>query len=450
MRAAEEALIGGGSSVEFLMERAGSGAADWVWRIAAGRKVTVLCGPGNNGGDGYVIARVLAERGLAVEVVAPLIAQTEAAKAARADWGGSPVANAEGSVLVDCLFGTGLTRPLTQEHRDLLAELAHAHDLAVAVDLPSGVESDSGCMLNKHLPHYDLTLALGAWKFAHWLMPASAMMGERRLVDIGIAPVANAAQLAKEPRFKAPARDTHKYARGLVAVVAGAMPGAAVLSSTAAMHGGAGYVKLFAENCSAQLPPDLVCDARPLAEALEDKRMSALLTGPGLGRDSTAQGRLALVLAADLPTVLDADALHLLTPALLEKRSAPLIVTPHAGEFATLCQAFGIAEDDKPATALALARAMKATVIAKGPDTLVAAPDGALTILPPASSWLSVAGTGDVLAGLVASRLATGEGAHQAALQAAALHAEAARLSGTAFTASMLVEHIPQAFARFL
>ena len=126
MQAAEQALIAGGETVESLMERAGTGAADWVWRVAAGRSVTVLCGPGNNGGDGYVIARVLAERGLSVAVIAPLEPATDAARAARGAWGGEVVAEACGSVLVDCLFGTGLSRPLGDDLLQALRAVAQA------------------------------------------------------------------------------------------------------------------------------------------------------------------------------------------------------------------------------------------------------------------------------------------------------------------------------------
>ncbi len=159
----------------------------------------MLCGPGNNGGDGYVIARVLRERGLAVQVVAPLEPKTEAAIAARRAWGGEPVATAQGAVLVDCLFGTGLGRPLDDDLLGLLRKLASTHQHAVAVDLPSGVDSDNGECLNPGLPRYDLTLALGAWKFAHWLMPAMDTMGDKRLVDIGVGKVAGAARLSSPP-----------------------------------------------------------------------------------------------------------------------------------------------------------------------------------------------------------------------------------------------------------
>ena len=164
MQAAEQALIDDGETVSSLMEIAGKGAADWVWRMAAHRPVTIMCGPGNNGGDGYVIARVLQERGLTVRVVAPFEPKTEAARAARSAWGGEPLAEAQGGVFVDCLFGSGLTRALDNELAARLCALSQAHEFCIAVDVPSGVDSDSGELLNDTLPVYDLTVALGAWK----------------------------------------------------------------------------------------------------------------------------------------------------------------------------------------------------------------------------------------------------------------------------------------------
>jgi len=451
MRAAEDALIAGGTSVAELMKRAGAGAAEWVWRMAGGssggRPVTVLCGPGNNGGDGYVIARVLAARGVPVSVVAPLAPVTEAAKAARAGWGGETAPFAEGAVLVDCLFGTGLTRALSDDHAGLLQGLAAAHPFRIAVDLPSGVESDSGAALNDDLPHYDLTLGLGAWKRAHWLMPACARMGERRLVAIGLSPVQGAGRLVGRPHLHAPEPDSHKYARGLLAVVGGTMPGATMMAARAAMHGGAGYVKLLAEKRPDGVPDNLVVETTPLADVLGDGRIDAVLVGPGLGRGQQSVARLEASLASGLPLVVDADALHLLTPARLRKRQAPLIVTPHGGELAALCQAFGVEPLGKVEQALALAQALGAVVVAKGADTLVAGPDGTLAFTIAASSWLSVAGTGDVLAGIIASRLATGTSPMQAAEQAVWLHGEAARLAGPVLTPDMLIAALPAAWS---
>jgi ADP-dependent NAD(P)H-hydrate dehydratase / NAD(P)H-hydrate epimerase len=446
MRTAEEALIAAGSSVETLMDIAGRGAADWVWRLAAHRPVTVLCGPGNNGGDGYVIAKALRERGCKVAVVAATDPKTEAARNARSLFGGEvfgPEARPNGEVLVDCLFGSGLTRALGEQHVALLGELACSHRQRVAIDLPSGIESDTGAPLNPGLPRYDLTVALGAWKFAHFLMPATPRMGVLKPISIGVAPVPGAAQLIGPPRLSAPPADTHKYRRGLLGVVTGDMPGASVLAATAAQRAGAGYVKLLGDRSGFALPPDLVLESRPLPEALSDTRLSALLVGPGLGRNARGRERLAIALAADRPTVLDADGLVLAWPAILDERTTPLIATPHGGELAALEAAFGLdPEPSKPARAQALAHASGMIVVAKGPDTLVAAPDGRLALAPLASSWLSTAGTGDVLAGLIASRLASGLDAFEAACEGVWLHAEAARRCGSAFTAGELAHSI--------
>jgi hydroxyethylthiazole kinase-like uncharacterized protein yjeF len=449
MVAAEQALIEGGSSVDELMQVAGHGAGELVWRISARRPVTVLCGPGNNGGDGYVIAELIRSRGVDVAVIAAREPGTDAARHARSLFAGpvlSPGAERHGEVFVDCLFGSGLSRGLPDDLMGELARLARSHDCTVAVDLPSGVESDSGALLNAGLPFYDVTIALGAWKFAHWIMPAAERMGARRLVDIGAASDGGARLLAR-PDLAGPAADSHKYTRGLLAVVGGAMPGAALLACAAAQRSGAGYVKLLTDVRAAS-PPELVIDDRPLPEALADPRIAAVLVGPGLGRDETARSRLAAVLGARRSAVIDADALLLLLP-----QHAPLeaVLTPHEGELAALERNFALAgQGSRRERALALAQATGAVVLLKGPDSLIAAPDGRLILAPCGSSWLSTAGTGDVLAGIIASRLATGANPFAAAREGLWLHGEAARLTGAAFTAGELAEAVRPAFSAAL
>lgn len=450
MREAEQALIDAGSSVDALMQVAGRGAAEWIWRMAGRHRVTVLCGPGNNGGDGYVIAEAIRERGGHVVAVAASEPATDACCNARALFGGEvlgPDAGIGGEVLVDCLFGTGLTRPLSQDHAALLTRLAATHPRRVAVDLPSGVQSDSGMVLGEGLPDYDLTIALGAWKFAHYLMPASARMGRLQRVSIGAGAVAGAARAICRPQVQAPAADAHKYRRGLLAVVGGAMPGAAVLAGIAAQGAGAGYVKLFAES-KRNVPADLVVDQGALSEVLADDRNTAVLVGPGLGRDAAARERLSVALADSVPVVVDADALVLLAPRHLAERAAPVIATPHEGELVALERAFALdGAGTRPDRALALAVASGMVIVAKGPDTVVAAPDGRIACASRASSWLSTAGTGDVLAGLIASRLATGVEAFAAACEGVWLHGEAARLCPPAFTAGQLAAAVPLALA---
>ncbi|WP_395395260.1 NAD(P)H-hydrate dehydratase [Novosphingobium sp. BL-8A] len=453
MRAAENALIAAGSSVEALMRIAGLGAAEWVWRVSAGRSVTVLCGLGNNGGDGYVIAEAIRERGGQVTVVAGGEPRTDAARDARSRYHGAVLgadAEAHGDVFVDCLYGSGLTRPLNPGDLALLLRLARAHHHRIALDLPSGVQSDTGMLLNQGLPGYDATLALGAWKFAHFLMPATAMMGRLRQVPIGVAPVDGAAVALAKPRIGVPAVDAHKYRRGLLAVVGGAMPGAAVLASLAAQGAGAGYVKLFADS-KRNVPADLVVDQSALIDVLTDDRNTAVLVGPGLGRDTTARERLTIALADRVPAVVDADGLVLLGPRHLTERGGATVVTPHEGELMTLERAFDCeGTGSKAERAVALAKAGGMIVVAKGPDTVIAAPDGRIACASRATSWLSTAGTGDVLAGCIASRLAAGVAGFAAACEGVWLHGEAARRCPPAFTAGQLRQMVPAALAACL
>ena len=452
MSEAEQALFDSGTSTTQLMELAAGGAAEWVRRVAAGRSVTVLCGPGNNGGDGYVIARKLREAGNIVEVIAPIAPQTDAARKAYSAWGGDVRGSggkAGGGVFVDCLFGNGLSRSLDAEHALLLRDCVARHAFSVAVDLPSGTASDSGDNLNERLPMFDLTLALGAWKFAHWSLPGRTRMGERRLVPIGIEPVEGAAHLITRPQIEAPLPDSQKYKRGLAAIVGGSMPGAAILSSRGAQRAGAGYVKLFAPHSHPSVTPDLVVDKTALDQALSDDRIDAILVGPGLGRDEMAKDRLATAIGAGRPMVLDADALVLLAPDMLS-RDLSALMTPHDGELEALCQSFGVVAKGRRNRATALARSAGAVVLAKGPDTVIAAPDGRVAIAKSAPSWLSTAGTGDVLAGVAVSRMANGADPFTAAKEAVWLHCEAARQCGPAFTADDIAHAIRGAIARCL
>ncbi|MEM9310403.1 MAG: NAD(P)H-hydrate dehydratase [Pseudomonadota bacterium] len=451
MRDAEQRIFDTGTSVGELMETAAKGAAEWIRRIGAGRAVSVLCGPGNNGGDGYVLARFLKEWGIAVQIVAPEPPKTEVAADARLAWGGTVLTSGgrvEGDVFVDCLFGSGLARPLEPEHALLLRDLADRHAVRVAIDLPSGIATDTGDPLNEKLPCYDVTLALGAWKFAHCLSVARAYVGRLKLVPIGIDAVEGAAQRIPRPRIAAPGTSAHKYSRGLCAVVSGAMSGAALLAAQAAMRSGAGYVKLFGLPTT-QGPAGLVCEPAALSDTLADTRISAVLVGPGLGRDAHARDVMDHALKCARPIVLDADALHLLEPHKIGK-GTPIVVTPHDGELEALCASFCVLASGRMAKAQALARASGMVVLAKGPDSFVAAPDGALAIGPAASSWLSVAGSGDVLAGILASRLATGCSLFDAACEALWLHREAARLCGPAFTADDLASRVSEAMAACL
>ncbi|MCW6534319.1 NAD(P)H-hydrate dehydratase [Sphingomonas sp. MMSM24] len=451
MRAAEEQIIATGTSVSALMERVGAAVAAQVRRLAGDQEVLILCGPGNNGGDGYVAARLLAAAGQRVRVAATGAPRSDAAIAARHAWGRDVEAlgaAAPAPVLVDALFGTGLSRGLGTDVAGALARLAAAAALTIAVDLPSGAATDDGRLLSP-VPDYDLTLALGALKPSHLLQPAAARSQRVIVLDIAV-PVASEASVLARPRLSAPVVDAHKYSRGMVAVVAGAMPGASVLAATAAARGGAGYVLLLGG--ASDRVPHAIVRRRFDAAAIADKRIGALLVGPGLGRDERARERLEAALATDRPLVIDGDALRLLTPQKLAARKGPMILTPHAGEFDAL---FGADAGSKIDRARHAAAASGATIVFKGPDTVITAPDGGVVVALAASSWLSTAGTGDVLAGLVAARLAVnGSNAMPDPLAAAAeavwLHGEAARRAGPAFIADDLARHLPEAIAACL
>lgn len=438
MRAAEQAAIDAGTSVETLMERAGAALAEAVLQYSGNRPVLVLCGPGNNGGDGYVAARHLQARGVFVRVAALAEPSSEAAKWAAEQWN-CPVetlASAEpAAVLLDCLFGTGLKRALGDDESGRLRELASRSRIAVACDLPSGVDSDSGALLSP-VPRYDLTVAFGALKPAHRLMPAMPHMGRVVLADIGIT-AADAWHEIGQPALPALEPDSHKYSRGLVHALAGKMPGAIALAAKAAARAGAGYVRVSTSRSIDNLPSAIVqTDTATLA----DPRIGAVLVGPGMGDIPQI---LTLALTAHAPVVIDADAIGQVgEPERLKGHDAA--ITPHEGEFVRL---FGELEGTKAERALAAAAACGAVVVYKGPDTLVAAPDGRLGFAPPAPAWLASAGTGDVLAGMIAALRARGMAGFEAACAAVWLHGRAAEIAGPGMIADDLVEAIPQALA---
>ena len=437
MRVAEEAAMADGTTVDDLMQRAGHAVAVVVQRLAAGAEVLVLCGPGNNGGDGYVAAAALARGGQRVRVAALGDPHGPAARSARARWIGaveSLAAADEAPILVDALFGTGVSRALSDEADAALRRLMAAARLVIAVDLPSGVPSDGGALLDD-LPPVDLTLALGALKPAHLLQPAAARSRAVRVLDIGVSAV-HAVRVLAPPVIPAPLTTAHKYSRGMVAVIAGAMPGAAALTASAAARAGAGYVMLLG-SATDRLPHAIV-RRRFDAAALADPRIGAIVVGPGLGRGARAAERLDAALANDAQLVIDGDALALLDEARLARlrdRAAPAILTPHAGEFDAL---FGKGEGSKIDRALRAARYCGQTVVFKGADTVIASGECAIVAPPGASPWLSTAGTGDVLAGAIAARLAATHQPLAAASAGVWLHGAAAGRLGAAFLADDL------------
>lgn len=448
MREAEQAAFLAGTDEYGLMETAGRAAAEIIWRAGHRRDTLVLCGPGNNGGDGFVIARLLKERGVPVRVAALGDSRTESARRARAGWGG-PVEDmmtaAPATQLVDALFGTGLTRGLEEAVAARLCGLAKDAAHVHAIDLPSGVETDSGALLST-MPRYGTCIALGAYKPAHLLYPAAGLIGRLVLADLGIELRSDTHRLPT-PVLHAPGASAHKYTRGLVAVIGGAMPGASLLASIAAARSGAGSVRHYAHALPSAGPHAIVHRqfdrTDEVTGLVSDERIGAVLIGPGLGLDSEAAALLDAALSSAHPLVLDADAL-----TLLSGKGRPLppgcIMTPHEGEFRRL---FGDLPGSKIDRARLAARSSGAVIIYKGADSVIAAPDGRVAVASGMSSWLSTAGTGDVLAGLAAGRRVVTSDPFRAACEAVWLHGDAARRSGAAFVADDLLDALPAAIA---
>jgi len=457
MREAEARAAPDARALYALMERAGAGVADLVWRVSAGAEVLIACGPGNNGGDGYVAARLLRERGGRVRVTAFAPPSSPLAQQACRSWDGPVEALGEAApapVFVDAVFGSGQTRQISRDILDPLVRLAGAARFRVSVDVPSGIETDTGRALASGALPLDLTLAIGALKPAHVLPSAQPSCGVVRLVDIGLDLAAWPIRTVRRPSPPRPTGDSHKYSRGMVGVIAGEMPGAAVLAATAAARAGAGYVVVYGEATGG--PASLV--HRPLTDAaLSDERLDAVLVGPGLGRGDAARERVNWLLGQDhLKLVMDADALELFDPGLLVRRAAPVILTPHLGEYARMKERLGLATDDAPdlpAGLLAEAEAITQgnhVLVLKG-STTYAVRGGDMRVSPRGNPWLSTAGTGDVLAGTIAAMLAAYSKAGGDVLDAAAagiwLHAEAARRLGASFIADDLARELSAARA---
>jgi len=455
MRRAEQLLIDTGSSVEALMAKAGKGAAQEIWRISGDMPTLILCGPGNNGGDGYVIAQWLLDKGVDVSVAYSSDPKTDAAKKAKLLWKGSIEAISDASPkpqIVDCLFGTGLKRALDKKLLNQLNAIKDHAKRLVAIDLPSGVDSDTGQLLNP-LPNFDLTIALGAYKPAHFLRPSRSSMGNLIGVDIGIESKSSL-HVIEKPAFLKPSAIDHKYSRGLIAIIAGAMPGAANLAALAAQNSGAGYVKIFASDGFQSTHSSIVVEnfsnPKQLADLLTDQRINSVVVGPGLGCDEDARKVLDQVLLSDKKLVLDADALILLGAEFSKAvagRKQSTIATPHSGEFGAILD--GIFES-KIHAARQLSKQSTATILLKGSDTVIAEPSGMTVIASSANKWLSTAGTGDVLSGIIAARMASSGNELKAASAGNWLHTRAAQLAGAAFSPEKLIDQIPNALAECL
>jgi hydroxyethylthiazole kinase-like uncharacterized protein yjeF len=457
-----------------LMRRAGRAVAEEVLeRFPDAAAVDVLCGPGNNGGDGYVAARLLAEAGMDVRVwslAAPKPGTDAAIAAGECPVPPRPLREFRAGpddLVIDALFGAGLSKPLAGEAARAIAEIERSGAAVVAIDLPSGISGASGGVLGV-APHAELTVTFFRLKPGHLLFPGRGYCGETILADIGIRDdmletvrpntFENVPALWRDalPR---PAVDTHKYRRGHACVFSGgpSATGAARLAALAAARIGAGAVTVLSPAAAMLVNAShltaimlaKVGDAADLAAFIERRKPNAFALGPGFGVGEKAR-ELALAVLENGDCgglVLDADGITSFedAPASLfitagSGHAPPLVLTPHEGEFARLFP--GLAGDatlsklDKARRAAARSHAV---VIYKGPDTVIAAPDGRAAINANGTPFLATAGSGDVLAGMTAGLLAQGMPAFEAACAAVWMHAEA----GSRFGAGLIAEDLP-------
>ena len=447
-----------------LMRNAGAAVADAVRRRWSPRPVLVLAGPGNNGGDGFIAAERLLAAGWPVRVA--LLGRREAlsgdaAEAARS-WPG-PVeplgaeAPGDARLVIDALFGAGLKRPVSGAAREVLEAVAGLP--LVAVDLPSGIAGDTGAVLG-HAPRADLTVTFFRKKPGHLLLPGRLHCGEVEVADIGIpeavldeiGPTAfeNGPDLWTLP---VPWPESHKYTRGHAVVWGGAeTTGAARLAAWGAMRAGVGLVTVSAPDeawpvYAASLPGALVVrrsGPKDFGRLLEDARRNTVLVGPGAGLGSETAAAVEAACARAGGVVLDADALTAMAGRLPEGRGDAGLLTPHDGEFARLFPFRG----DRLSRAREAAAASGWTVLLKGADSVVAAPDGRAAVSANAPSWLATAGSGDVLAGMAVGLMAQGMAAFEAAAAATWLHGEAAEEFGPGLIAEDLPNMLPAVLRR--
>jgi hydroxyethylthiazole kinase-like uncharacterized protein yjeF len=484
MAEADRRTIAGSTPGIALMERAGRAVAD---RVAArhppGTRIFVACGPGNNGGDGFVAARVLRERGYPVRLA--LLGSREALSSDAADaarqWGGevesmNAAAVRGAGAIVDALFGAGLSRPLTGLALAAVEAVARAADAGVpviAVDLPSGIDGTSGEVQGVAVRAFE-TVTFCRRKPGHLLMPGRLHTGKLWIADIGISDATVASifpkTFADEPplwraHFPIPRPDGHKYHRGHALVGSGPMhaTGAARLAARAALRAGAGLVTVFADKAAipvlaANLTAVMVREAKGatgLAKLLSDQRFNAVLLGPGQGVGSVTRALVIAAAKAKRSLVLDADALTSFEgkAAELAKVLAAVpaaVVTPHEGEFKRLFnrESQVLGTESKVEKVRLSAKRLGAVVVLKGPDTVIASPDGRAAVAHNAPAWLATAGAGDVLAGFILGLLAQGMRAFEAAAAAVWLHGECAREFGPGLIAEDLAENLPRIYRR--
>jgi len=452
-----------------LIERAGIAVADEICKRWTPRACAVLCGPGNNGGDGYVVARHLAARGWDVWIETLVDKKSlkgdAAVMAGRWTGGTLPVESRArtAELFVDALFGAGLSRPLDGAARRLALSSQKNRDCVIAIDVPSGVHGDTARSFDDVAFHAALTVTFFRKKPAHLLLPGRFLCGDVFVADIGIPETALEEikpQLFENGpalwRFPWPKAESHKYARGHCVVVSGPehATGAARLAARGALRVGAGLVSVAS-------PPDAVpinaaaltaimvkpfSGAIGLASLLNDKRLNAVVIGPGCGVGAHTRELVTAVLASGAAVVLDADALTSFKddpPSLFAKLREPVVLTPHAGEFERLFPGVLQNSVNKVEAARHAAGACKCTVLLKGADTVIAAPDGRAIINSNAPPALATGGSGDVLAGFAGGLMAQGLDSLQAAAMAAWLHGAAATMFGPGLIAEDLPEQLP-------
>ncbi|MGW4835841.1 NAD(P)H-hydrate dehydratase [Streptomyces globisporus] len=451
-----------------LMQRAAAGLAtacgDLLRRNGRvyGSRVLLLVGSGDNGGDALHAGARLARRGAGVRalLLAPDRAHPGGLAAFRAA-GGQVVDGPDGlgvlDLVVDGITGIGGRGGLREDATELVHTVTRDRTPVISVDLPSGVEADTG-EVHGEAVRADATVTFGTYKPGLLIDPAAEHAGALRLVDIGLGP-----ELPEPPDLEAlqyadvaallpaPGAESDKYRRGVVGVVAGSerYPGAAVLAVAGALRGGAGAVRYVGPGADAVIArfPEALVHAGPPSKA---GRVQAWVVGPGLGDGRQAEAAVADVLAADVPVLVDADGLRLLDAETVRTRTAPTVLTPHAGEAAAL---LGTAREEVEAGRLTAVRELaaryRATVLLKGSTTLIAeARDTPVRINPTGTAYLATAGSGDVLSGLTGSLLAAGLAPRDAASVGAYLHGLAARhgSEGAPVSAQDVADGIPAAW----
>ncbi len=464
MAAADRAAVEAGTSARELMERAGGAVADAICARHAPGPIRILAGPGGNGGDAYVAARRLAERGWAVRLEALSDPRGAEATAAATDWTGRVerlAETADGGLVLDGLFGAGLDRALPAEVARLARALEKAEAQVVAIDTPSGLSGDTGRPVGPTAFRAELTITFHRLKPAHVLQPGRSICGEVLVADIGLGPcVANLFEntpplwLAKYPW---PAVSAFKQSRGRLGVVSGEawQTGAARLSARAGLRVGAGLVTVLSP------PESLMVNAGHLEavmlrgfetevelEAIAEQ-LEVVVIGPGAGVTEATLANVFALARTGAALVLDADALTVFRDEpddLFSIVDRDDVLTPHQGEFDRVFPGLLKASPERITAVRQAAARAQAVVLLKGPDTVIAAPDGRAAVNMNGVPWLATAGSGDVLAGLIGGLIAQGMESFLAACAGVWIHAAA----GEAFGPGLISEDLPQIVPRVL